>query len=120
MLSRVYDNSVIRFVDHCIQMVIRFVLPFLGIRKPVLLFVLPFFKNTGEKVAVGVGRITISITIYYYIYILTFSIQKVIQNVLPSQLSEKTVIRFVTRPYICGITNRITIHSVKANLFEAI
>jgi hypothetical protein len=120
MLTRVSNFSVIRFVDHCIEMVIRFVLPFLGIRKPVLPFVLPFFKNWVEKVAVGVGRITISITIYYYIYILTFSIQKVIQNILPFQLSENSVIRFVTRPYTCGITNRITIHSVKANQFEAI
>lgn len=120
MLTRVSRFSVIRIVDHCTEMVIRFVLPFLGKQMPVLLSVLLFFRNGIEKVAVGVGRITIGITIYYYIYILTISIQKVIQSVLPFLSSDKTVIRFVTRPYICGITNRITINLVKANLIEAI
>jgi hypothetical protein len=120
MLADTYLQIVIRFVNICMEIGLRFVLPFFDVLKWYYNRYYIFFKNTGEKVAVGVGRITISITIYYYIYNLTISIQKVIQNVLPFLLSEKTVIPFVTRPYIYRITNRITINHVKANQIELV
>jgi hypothetical protein len=119
MLADTFLQFVILFVNLCMEIGLRFVLPFFGVLKWYYNRYYNFFKNTGEKVAVGVGRITIGITIYYYIYNLTISSKKVIQNVLPSQLSDKSVIRNVTRPYICGVTNRITILN-KANHSELI
>ncbi len=118
MLSDIAISSVIRNVRRLSIRGLRMVLPIFQ-RAPIgNTDCITIFREGDNKIWFWKFGITIYITLFISSLSLSSKSKKiVIRNVIPLILSDKSVIRNVTRPYPCRITNRITILN-KANLFE--